>query len=148
MLISGEHRFKAPTTLVWETLLDAVALKAAIPGCEQLVATGPARYDVTVRVGLAAVKGTYRGDVHVQERREGQSYRLVVSGSGKTGNVQGGALFTLSDDAAGGTVVAYAGDLRAQGAIASLGARLEGSARLLIGQFFRAMEKQIEARAM
>ncbi|MCC6383194.1 MAG: carbon monoxide dehydrogenase subunit G [Dehalococcoidia bacterium] len=149
MDVSGEHRFKAPRALVWEMLLDPVALEAAMPGCEQFVPTGPAGYDVTIRVGVAAVKGTYSGNVQVQDRNEGKSYRLVVSGSGRPGSLQGDALLTLSDDGPESTLVRYQGDVRAQGAIARLGSRLlGGTAQLLIGQFFKSMERQVDARAV
>jgi carbon monoxide dehydrogenase subunit G len=52
----------------------------------------------------------------------------------------------LSDDGAG-TLVKYSGEVKAQGAIARLGSRLlEGSAKLLIRQFMKGMEKQVEQR--
>jgi carbon monoxide dehydrogenase subunit G len=38
--------------------------------------------------------------------------------------------------------------VKAQGAIARLGSRLlAGSAKLMVGQFMKAMEKQVEARS-
>ena len=78
---------------------------------------------------------------------ENESYRLVVTGNGKPGSVQGDAKLTLSDHAAGGTLVKYAGDVKAQGAIARMGSRLlGGAAKLMIGQFMKGMEKQVEGR--
>ena len=147
MEISGEHRFQAPRTVVWEALLDPQALKASMPGCERLEPTGPETYDITIKVGIAAIKGTYSGNVKVTDRKPEDSYRLVVGGSGKPGSVQGDATMTLTDDGDGRTLVRYTGDVKAQGAIARLGSRLlGGAAKLMIGQFFKGMEKQVEQR--
>jgi carbon monoxide dehydrogenase subunit G len=145
--VSGEHRFKAPRSVVWEALLDPAALQAAIPGCERFEEVGPDSYDLTIKVGIAAIKGTYSGNVKVADRTPEESYRLIVTGSGKPGSVQGDAVMSLIDDGAGGTIVRYRADVKAQGAIARLGSRLlAGSAKLMIGQFFKGMEKQVEQR--
>jgi uncharacterized protein len=145
--LTGEHRFSAPRDVVWRALLDPAAIQASMTGCERFDATGPETYDITLKVGLAAIKGTYSGTVKVTDRNPEDSYRLIVTGAGKPGNVQGDAVMTLRADG-DGTIVSYTGDVRAQGAIARLGSRLlGGAARLLIGQFFKAMEKQVEQRA-
>lgn len=146
MDISGDHRFPAPRAIVWDMLLDPGAIKAAMPGCERFEPTGPETYDITLRVGIAAIKGTYAGTVRVTDRNPRDSYRLVVSGSGKPGSVQGDAVLSLSDEG-GNTLVRYSGGVKAQGAIARLGSRLlGGAAKLMIGQFFKAMEKQVSQR--
>jgi carbon monoxide dehydrogenase subunit G len=147
MEISGEHRFAAPRQAVWHALLDPKALQASMPGCEKFQEVGEKSYDLTIKVGIAAIKGTYSGNVTVAEPLENESYRLLVHGSGKPGNVQGDAKLMLSDDGSG-TLVKYLGDVKAQGAIARLGSRLlGGAAKLMIGQFMKAMEKQVEARS-
>jgi carbon monoxide dehydrogenase subunit G len=144
--ISGEYRFKAPKETVWEMMLDPDALKASMPGCERFEETGPEKYDITLKVGIAAIKGTYDGSVEVADKNPQDSFRLVVDGGGKPGKVLGDATMHLSVDGEG-TLVKYTGDVKAQGAIARLGSRLlGGAAKLMIGQFFKAMEKQVEAR--
>jgi hypothetical protein len=144
--IAGDHHFDAPRAMVWEALLDPKALKASMPGCEKMEPTGPAAWDLTIKVGIAAIKGTYSGTVKLADEKPKDSYRLLVSGSGKPGTVQGDALMLLTDDGAG-TLVKYTGEVKAQGAIARLGSRLlAGTAKLMIGQFFKAMEKQVGQR--
>ena len=118
-----------------------------MPGCERFEPVGPESYDLTIKVGIAAIKGTYSGNVKVTDRNPEDSYRLLVTGSGKPGSVQGDAVMVLSDDGSGGTQVKYTGDVKAQGAIARVGSRLlAGAAKLMIGQFMKAMEKQVEQR--
>ena len=146
MEVSGEHRFSAPRAAVWQAMLDPAALQASMPGCERFVEVGPRSYDLTIKVGIAAIKGTYSGNVKVADPVDNESYRLIVAGSGKPGSVNGDATLVLSDDGAG-TLVKYTGDVKAQGAIARMGSRLlAGAAKLMIGQFMKGMEKQVEAR--
>lgn len=146
MEISGEHRFDAPREAVYEALLDPVVLQATIPGCESFESTAPGTYAVTMKVGIAAVRGLYDGTVQVASESPPESYRLLVTGGGKTGNLQGDATMTL-EERAGGTVVRYTAEMSAQGSIALLGNRvLTGTAKLLLGQFFKAMERQVRQR--
>jgi carbon monoxide dehydrogenase subunit G len=84
--------------------------------------------------------------VKVVDPVDNEGYRLVVQGSGKPGSVQGDATLVLSDMGSG-TLVKYTGDVKAQGAIARMGSRLlGGAAKLMIGQFMKGMEKQVEGR--
>ncbi|GAB4327882.1 MAG: hypothetical protein Kow0010_11570 [Dehalococcoidia bacterium] len=147
MEIHGEHRFASPRSLVWQLLLDPAALRRAIPGCERFEEAAPGRYDVAVRIGIAAIKGRYAGTVRVVDEEPEHSYGLVFDGAGKPGTARATATVTLEDDAAGGTIVRYRGDVAAGGGIARLGGRvLASAARLLIGQFFRAMDEQVRQR--
>lgn len=148
MDVTGEHFFRAPREAVWECFLDPVALQAAMPGCEEFREVGRDEYAVAVRVGLSELRGSYHGTVRVADRRGPERYRLAVQGLGKSGNVSGEAVFTLTERN-GGTSVRYDGELTAKGAIARLGLRLlGGSAKLLIGQFMKGMEQQVAARTV
>ncbi len=132
--------------MVYDLLLDPAALQASMPGCEKFEEVGPRSYDLTIRVGIAAIKGTYSGNVAVADAVAPESFRLVVHGGGKPGSVQGDARMVLTEDG-NETLVTYTGDVKAQGAIARLGSRLlAGAAKLMIGQFFKAMEKQVSQR--
>jgi len=55
MEISGDHRFAAPREAVYRALLDPKALQASMPGCEKFVEVAPQSYDLTIRVGIAAI---------------------------------------------------------------------------------------------
>lgn len=147
MEITGDHQFNAPRSVVWAQMLDPEALKACMPGVEAFTETAPGKYDITIKVGIAAIRGTYSGTVTVADVNPEDSYRLLVGGSGKPGSVQGDAVLSLAEKA-GGTFVSYRGEVKAQGAIARLGSRLlGGAAKLMIGQFMKAMEKRIEDAA-
>ena len=147
MEVKGEHRFGAPRSAVWTLLHDPVALQRAIPGCERFEEVGPDSYDVTVRVPIAAVRGTYQGNVTLSDVEPEHAYRLLASGGGRPGRVTGEATITLRDDGPD-TLVTYVAEVRAQGVIARLGSRLlGGAARMLAGRFFEAMDERLEEHA-
>ena len=146
MKIQGEYHFEVPQALVWELLLDPEALKRSMSGVEHFEETASDVYAFTTRIGLASVRGTYEGNVHVSEKVPPDSYRIRIDGKGKAGGATADALIELSESA-GHTSVRYGADVRAQGTIARLGGRLLGGvARLLIGKFFKAMEQQAKER--
>lgn len=146
MEISGSYRFKAAREIVWDVLLDPLELQRAIPGCERLEASGPGRFDIVVRIGVAALKGTYRGTITLTDVQAPDSYLLAGSAVGDLGAVAGEAAVELAAEGEE-TVMKYRGDLRAQGALARLGARvLQGGSSLILAQFFKSMRAQVEQR--
>ena len=146
MQLRGEHRFRAPRSVVWELLLDPAALQAAIPGCEQLVEVGPGSYDLSVAVGISAIRGAFSGNVTVSDTVFEQSYRLTASGKGRPGSVSGEVQMTL-DDNDGGTLLTWVAQVRTQGAISRFGGRLIGpAAKMMAGRFFEALEERMEER--
>ena len=148
MEIKGEHEFAGPRELLYELLLDPDVLSAALPGVERFEEVAPETYESTMRVGIASVRGTYTGRVEVLEQAPPESYRLRIDGSGKPGGVRADAVVELTEAGGGTTTMQYRADVKARGTIARLGGRLLGGvARLLIGQFFRSIEQQVDDRA-
>ena len=144
--IRGEYRFRASRRATWEALVDPASLETALPDCERFEEKGPGEYAIRIRAGIGAIKGTYTGVVTVSDQQPHDSYQLTIVGSGKPGRVKGSAEISLREDDHG-TVVEYVADVAVQGALARLGSRLVvGAAKLLAGQFFRAMEKEVAQR--
>jgi uncharacterized protein len=143
--ISGTHLLNAPRDRVWQCLNDPAFLKECLPGCESMEATGPDQYGVTLTVGIAAVKGKYAGSVTLSEKEPPQRFKMQVEGKGTGGFMQGTGVLELSEDPQG-TKVTYQGDVQVGGPIASVGQRLlEGAAKMMVGQFFTAVNTQLAA---
>jgi carbon monoxide dehydrogenase subunit G len=142
--VKGQARLQAPRSKVWATLLDADALRQCLPGCQQFDEVGPAHWEATLSIGLAGIKGTYKGRVRITEPQPESSYRLSVEGSGSGNRVRGSALITLSEDGDGVTLVDYDGDAQIAGTLAAVGQRLfEPAARMMADQFFRCMGSKV-----
>lgn len=149
MELSGEYKFKAPIERVWQILMNQDALKASLPGCEKFEEVEPNVYDLVMKVGVAAVKGTYNGRISMADLEEPKHYKLIVGGQGGAGFLNGEGVFDITEqDAADAkeTTVAYKGTANVGGTLAGIGARmLTPVAKKLAGDFFKSMDKQLQA---
>ena len=146
MKVSGTSILNSPRERMWQFLNDPAFLKLCLPGCESLEALGPDQYQATLTVGIAAVKGKYTGTVTLSEKEPPQRFTMQVQGKGPGGFMQGTGVLELAEDPQG-TQVTYQGDVQVGGPIASVGQRLlEGAAKMMVGQFFTAVNKQLAAQ--
>ena len=145
MKINGTQTFPAPRQKVWEFLIDPQRLARCLPGCEKLEAVGEHEYASQMNVGLAAVKGVYTGKVKLEELQPPLHYKMLIDGKGKQGFIKGNGILDLEEQN-GQTLLKYSGDMQVGGPLASVGQRMiEGAAKMMIGQFFAAMEAELQA---
>jgi len=145
MKLAGTHTLAAPRQRVWELLVDPQRLSRCIPGCGKLETIGENEYAGEINVGVAAVKGLYKGKVKLEDLQPPKHYRIVVDGKGKQGFIKGAGALDL-EEASGQTVLRYEGDAQIGGPLASVGQRMvEGAAKTMIAQFFTAMEAEVTA---
>lgn len=143
MKLEGSYEVKAPRDKVWSAFLDPETLRKAIPGCEKLEMIGPDEYKATMKIGVAAVKGTFEGKVRLSDKKPSDSYRLAAEGSGGPGFVRADTLISLAD-IDGGTRVSYTADVQVGGLIAGVGQRmLGGVSKMMADQFFNRMSEQL-----
>jgi carbon monoxide dehydrogenase subunit G len=136
MKVEGVYTFPGPAEKVWDLLLDYESLRNCIPGVESLTETSPDHWDAVMKVGVAAIKGTYKGKVAIVDKQQPQAYTLEVEGSGGPGFVKGTAKISLEPDGEG-TRVKVDGDGQVGGMLAGVGQRmLPGVAKMLMNQFF------------
>src|SRR6058998_776948 len=144
MKLEGSYDVPAPRQKVWDAFLDPKELRKAIPGCEKLEALGNDEYKATLKIGVAAIKGTFEGKVRLADKKPPESYRMAVEGSGGPGFVRGDTIITLSD-IEGGTRVAYSADVQVGGLIAGVGQRmLGGVSKMMADQFFGRMSQLLQ----
>jgi carbon monoxide dehydrogenase subunit G len=148
MKLEGEHTFDATQETVWKLFTDPRSLEKALPGCERLEETEPGKYDALMKIGIAAVKGTYKGKFEIAEPEPSRRYRLLGEGSGSPGFVKGEAIIELKGEN-GHTIVSYHGDVQVGGLIASVGQRMIGGiAKMMLNQFFKKMKKELKSQSM
>jgi len=141
MKIEGTYTFQAPQDRVWEALNNPEELQKSLPGCEKLVETEPGKFDLYLKIGISAVKGSYKGKVAISDPQPPNQIRLSGEGKGLPGYVKGESLISLS--ALGeGTLVSYSGEMQVGGLLAGIGQRMIGGmAKMMLEQFFKNMEK-------
>lgn len=147
MKVEGAYTFPGQPQQVWDLLLDPESLRTCIPGVESLTETSPDHWDAVMKVGVAAIRGTYKGKVAIVDKEAPSSYTLQVEGSGGPGFVKGEAKVML--EAAGdGTQVVVDGEGQVGGMLAGVGQRmLPGVAKMLMNQFFECLIGKANAPA-
>jgi carbon monoxide dehydrogenase subunit G len=144
MKISGTSTLEAPVDKVWEAILDPAVLARCIPGCEELSTLGEDRYAMSVTAGVAAIKGTYAGEVSLADKVAPHSLTMKASGAGAPGTIDADVKVRLSPSEAGGTELSYDADASVGGAIGGVGQRmLAGVTKKMAGQFFLALDQDI-----
>ncbi|HUS16814.1 MAG TPA: carbon monoxide dehydrogenase subunit G [Chloroflexia bacterium] len=148
MELTGSHTFAAPQERVWAVLTDPETLRRSLPGCQQFDLQPDGAYRVTMSIGIAAIKGTYTGTVHMLDEQPPDRYALKVGAKGAAGFVDGRGNFTLVPLAPDQTRVSYTGQAQVGGKIAGVGQRLlQAGAQMIAGQFFKALDKEVQRGA-
>jgi carbon monoxide dehydrogenase subunit G len=144
MKLSGEATLRAPVAVVYLALQDPAVLVRTIPGCETLSQVGEDSYRATVSAGVAAIKGTFNGEVRLTDHDAPHSFTLHASGAGAPGTVSAQARVVLSDAGDGTTLLRYDADATIGGVIGGVGQRmLSGVARKTALEFFSAVDAAI-----
>jgi uncharacterized protein len=144
MKIAGEATLNAPVEQVWDSLLDPAVLVRTIPGCERLEMTGENAYDMTVTVGVAAVRGTYAGSCRLSDLVPHESLVLSAQGSGSPGTIAADVKVAFSENQDGTTTLSYDADTVVGGMIGGVGQRMLTSvSRRMAAEFFGAVEREL-----
>ena len=143
MNLRSTYTFNAPVDKVWELLMDTSAVGSCLPGCRGLKPLGDDRYEVELGVAVAAISGSFKGIVALEEKVPPKSYTLVVDGAGRQGFVKGNAAVAL--EASGDrTLVHVTAQAEAGGMIARVGQRLlEGVAKTTMDRFYACLASRL-----
>src|SRR5438876_6274855 len=140
----GTHEIKATRERVYAMITDPEVLRRCIPGCESLEKTDQDTYAAIMKAGVGMVKGTFKGNVKLEEMRRPEHYRLAVDGKGGPGFVKGTGDFDLEDQD-GATLIRYTGEMQVGGTIAGIGQRMiQGAAKMMASRFFTALEAEAQ----
>jgi carbon monoxide dehydrogenase subunit G len=143
MKLEGTQKLHASRQRVYSALTDPKILQRCIPGCESLEKTAENAYAATLKAGVGAIKGAFKGEVRLEDMRPPEHYRIVVEGKGGVGFAKGSADFDL-EESDGATLIKYAGELQIGGAIAGVGQRMiEAAAKMMGSRFFAALEAEV-----
>jgi len=143
MELAAEYAIAASAERVWNLLMDIDAIGRCLPGSRGLRPVGQDRYEVELGVTVAAIAGSFKGTVALEDKNPPTSYTLVIDGSGRQGFIKGRARVTLvpDDDR---TRIQIAAQVDVGGMIARVGQRLlEGVARTMMDRFYACLAKQV-----
>jgi len=141
--MNGAYTLDAPVEKVWAFLMDPQSIAKVIPGCETLQEVEPDKYQATLKLGIAAIKGTYKGSVQLFDKMPTTHYRLLIDGSGTPGFVKGEASVDLAAQD-NQTVLTYDADTQVGGLIANVGQRMiSGVAKMIINQSLKKLAEEL-----
>jgi len=141
MKVSGTAVLHGPAEKVYAVLNDPAVLVRTIPGCERLEQVGPDSYKATISAGVASIKGSFSGEVHLSDQRPPHSLVLHAAGAGTPGTVSADVKVTLTDNGDGTTLLSYDADAVVGGMIGGVGQRvLTSVAKKTAGEFFTAVD--------
>jgi uncharacterized protein len=144
MKISGTATMAASPEQVWTAVHDPAVLARCIPGCQSLRELSPGRYAMTVMAGVAAIKGSYDGEVAITDVTEPTAFTMKAEGAGAPGTIATTVDVSLAPGEGGGTAISYEADAIVGGPIGGVGQRmLAGVARKMAGQMFTALDRDI-----
>lgn len=144
MKIEATYELQAPRERVYAALVEPEILRRAIPGCESLEKTGENTYNAVLKAGIGSIKGTFKGEVRLEDMRPPEHYRIVVEGKGGIGFAKGSADFDL-EEKDGGTLIRYSGEMQTGGTIAAVGQRMiQGAAKMMAAKFFATLEAEVK----
>ena len=144
MLLTGKHVVNAGPTRVWQMLMDTDTLARIVPGISKLEKNGDNSYISTISMKLGPVSSSFTGNLQMEDIQQEKGFTLKVQQNSKIGNANAAIKIGLTPVADKQTEVAFDGDVKLSGMLASMGQRvLGGVANTLSKQFFTNMEKEL-----
>ncbi len=144
MKLKGQHNFNTTPNVLWEKLMDADTLARITPGVSRLESKGDDSYEAIADVKLGPVKGSFKGELSVLDKKEPESFTLNIKQTSKIGNVNADVHIFLKPISDQETEMSFEGGAKLSGLLARTGQRvLSGVANTLTKQFFSAMEEEV-----
>ena len=143
--IGGNETIPAPVEALWTALNDPKVLTRCVPGCKSMIEIAPDAYKVDMQLKVAAVGGSFEGEISLSDKQPPQTCSIKVSGAGTLGHGNGIARFEIEPDGENGSRLIYKGTGEIGGLVAGVGQRILASvSKHLIGRFFVALRKEFE----
>lgn len=145
MQLTSQQALPVSQALAWEALNDTEMLKAAIPGCESLIATADNEYEVNLTAAVGPVKAKFKGKLKLSELQPPASYTIHFEGQGgAAGHGKGNASVRLEPVSAHETMLHYTANAQVGGKIAQIGSRLiDMAAQKMAGEFFASFNQAL-----
>lgn len=149
MEMQGSRALAVTQQQAWDALNDPAVLKASIPGCDKLEATGENQYAVGMAVKIGPVAAKFAGKVTLSDINPPNNYTIAFDGQGGVaGFGKGQSRVLLAPAAEGpGCELSYTVQAQVGGKIAQMGQRLiDGAARSMAEDFFKRFDLEMQRR--
>jgi uncharacterized protein len=143
--IGGTETIQASVETLWKALNDPIVLTRCVPGCKAMTEIAPDAYKVDLQLRVAAVGGSFEGEIALSDKEPPKACSIKVSGAGTLGHGNGSARFEIAPDGPGTSRLTFKGSGEIGGLVAGVGQRILSSvSKHLVGRFFTALRKEFE----
>ena len=143
--IGGNETIPARVEAVWSALNDPKVLTRCVPGCKSMIEIEPDAYKVEMQLKVAAVGGSFEGEISLSDKQPLRTCSIRVSGAGTLGHGNGSARFEIEPAGENASQLIYNGTGEIGGLVAGVGQRILASvSKHLIARFFVALRKEFE----
>ena len=147
MDMQGSRTLAASRQQAWEALNDPEVLKACIPGCDKVEATGENQYAIGMGVKVGPVSARFAGKIFLEDVQPPSSYTLRFEGQGGAAGFGKGSAQVALEERGSGCELRYTVNAQVGGRIAQVGQRLiDGVARSMAEDFFKRFEAEMQRR--
>ena len=144
MELKGRHTVNATPATLWNMLMDTNTLSRIVPGISRLEKTGDNSYKSILEIKMGPVSGSFTGSLEMENIEEQKGFTLNVQQNSSIGNANAAIKIELIPVKPDETEVAFDGDVKVTGLLASMGQRILGSAaNVLTKQFFANLDKEL-----
>ncbi len=145
MEMQGTRQLKVNQQQAWDALNNPEVLKACIPGCDRIEASGENEFSMGTALKIGPVSAKFNGKIMLTDMQPPASYTLNFEGQGGVaGFGKGTAKVNLIPNAEG-CELSYSVTAQVGGKIAQLGQRLiDGVAKSLSEEFFKRFDAETE----
>lgn len=146
MDMQGSRQLAITQQQAWDALNDPAVLKACIPGCDKVEATGENQYAIGMALKIGPVSAKFAGKIILSEIVPPKSYTINFEGQGgAAGFGKGKSAVTLVPNDAG-CELNYTVHASVGGKVAQLGQRLvDGAAKSMAEDFFKRFDDAMRA---
>ena len=129
----------------WDALNDPAVLKACIPGCDKVEATGENQYAIAMKLKIGPVSAKFIGKITLSEINPPASYKLSFDGQGGVAGFGKGSAEVNLIPNEDGCELSYSVHASVGGKIAQLGQRLiDGAAKFMAEDFFKKFDEEMQ----
>lgn len=124
--------------------MDTDTLSKIVPGISKLEKTGDNEYKSILEIKVGPVGGSFTGTLQMEDIEEQKGFTLKVQQNSSVGNANAEIKIELVPVTENETEVAFDGDVKVTGLLASMGQRILGSAaNMLTKQFFANLDHEL-----
>ncbi|MDP3355367.1 MAG: carbon monoxide dehydrogenase subunit G [Polaromonas sp.] len=145
MDMQGSRPLAVTQQQAWDALNDPAVLKACIPGCDKVEATGENQYAIAMALKIGPVSAKFPGKITLSDINPPASYKLSFDGQGGVAGFGKGSAEVVLAPNDDGCELSYTVHASVGGKVAQLGQRLiDGAAKSMAEDFFKRFDEEMQ----